>query len=133
MKYRAILFAGFALLGATLPVRAHHSFAAEYTVTKPVTLTGGVMKIEWTNPHAHLYLEVRDRDGKVANWEFELSSPSAMMRQGWTRNALKPGDSITVTGYVAREGGHRATASSVTMSGGRRLFVRYSGDSEAIH
>ena len=79
-----------AVLGlSALPALAHHSFAAEYDAKKPIDLTGTVTKIEWMNPHARFYMDVKDDAGKVTNWEFELGSPNGLMRQGWTRNSMK--------------------------------------------
>src|ERR1051325_7911246 len=91
------------VLGAA-QVRAHHSFAAEYDSKKPITLTGTVTKIEWLNPHVRFYADVKDGNGAVANWEFELGAGTSLVRQGWTRTSLKPGDTIKVEGYQARDG-----------------------------
>jgi hypothetical protein len=97
MKNRTMVFlSGFLLALAAVPALAHHSFAAEYDSTKPVTLKGAVTKMEWQNPHARFYVDVTDEAGKVTNWEFELGSPNGLMRRGWTRNSLKPGDPVTI-------------------------------------
>src|ERR1700722_8631991 len=107
---------GLALIpGLTAPpAHAHHySFAAAYDVTKPIDLTGTVTKIEWMNPHARFYLDVKDDAGKVTNWEFELGSPNGLMRQGWTRNSMKIGDTISVQGSLAKDGSNLANARSV--------------------
>src|ERR1700684_54851 len=106
MKHRilSVLAVGGALMIPAVPLFAHHSFAAEYDSTKPVTLTGTVTKVEWQNPHARFYVDVKDAAGTVTNWEFELGSPNGLMRKGWTRNSLKPGDTITVDGYLAKDG-----------------------------
>ena len=71
--------------------QAHHSFSAEFDRDKPITLTGTVTKVEWTNPHARIYIDVQDDDGKVVNWDFELGPPNGLMRQGWNRNSLREG------------------------------------------
>ena len=107
---------------AAMPALAHHSFAAEYDNKKPVSLTGTVTKVEWMNPHARFYLDVKDGD-KVTNWEFELGSPNGLMRQGWTRNSMKIGDSISVDGSLAKDGSNLANARTVKLSDGKRLFA----------
>ena len=115
-----VLLAG--ILGA-VPAMAHHSFAAEFDNAKPVALTGTVTKLEWTNPHARIYLEVKDTDGKVANWECELGSPNTLMHKGWTRNSLKPGDQISVNGFSAKDGSNAASAVQVKLADGKRVFA----------
>jgi hypothetical protein len=106
-----------------VPAVAHHSFAAEYDSTKPMTATGEVTKVEWMNPHARFYVDVKDEGGKTTNWEFELGSPNGLMRQGWTRNSLKPGDTISVEGYLAKDGSKLANARTVKLSDGRKVFA----------
>jgi hypothetical protein len=106
-----------------VPMAAHHSFAAEYDSKKPVTLTGTVTKVEWTNPHARFYIDVKDASGATANWELELGSPNGLMRLGWTRNSLKPGETVSVEGYVAKDGSKLANARSVTLGDGRKVFA----------
>ena len=96
---------------------AHHSFAAEFDITKPVTLAGKVTKLEWTNPHAYVYVDVADaKTGGVTNWEIEMGSPNGLTRLGWTRNLLKPGDGVTVEGYLGRNKPNLANAKSVVMT-----------------
>jgi hypothetical protein len=115
------------LLAGSLPVEAHHAFSAEFDADKPVKLTGSVTKLDWTNPHAWIYLDVKDASGKVVNWGFELASPNGLMRNGWTRFSLKPGDVVTVEGSRAKNGSTNANAQVVVSSTGRRLFAG-SGD-----
>ena len=124
----AILISGLGLLVA--PVFAHHSFTAEYDSAKPVTLTGVVTKVEWMNPHARFYVDVKDDDGKMTNWELELGSPNALMRLGWTRNSLKPGEMVTVEGSLAKDGSKLANARKVTLADGRKVFAGSALDSE---
>ena len=126
----ASVVAGLVL--AALPVMAHHSFAAEYDEKKPITLTGSVTKLEWMNPHARFYVDVKDASGKVTNWEFELANLNALIRRGWTRNSLKPGDVITVDGYLAKDGSPLVNTKSVTLSDGRKVFAGSSLDGNAV-
>src|SRR5882762_10077215 len=87
-----------ALVLGVARLSAHHSFAAEFDASKPVKLTGTVTKIEWMNPHAYFYIDVKDQSGKVINWGMEMGSPNGLMRQGWSRNSMKIGDEVTVEG-----------------------------------
>jgi hypothetical protein len=124
MKTRLALgTAALGLLLAAVPVMAHHSFAAEFDSNKPLKLTGTVTKIEWMNPHAYFYIDVKDASGKVTNWGLEMGSPNGLMRQGWTRNSMKIGDEITVEGSAAKDGSNIGNARSVTLTGGQRLFA----------
>jgi hypothetical protein len=127
MKNRFVLMlAGMMMMAAA--AWAHHSFAAEYDSAKPVTLKGTVTKMEWTNPHARFYVDVKDESGKVINWELELGSPNGLMRRGWTRNSLKPGDAVIVEGYLAKDGSSLANARQVTLADGRKVFAGSSDD-----
>jgi Family of unknown function (DUF6152) len=123
----AVLVAGLGLM-ASVPVLAHHSFAAEYDQAKPIKLTGTVTKVEWMNPHARFYIDVKEEGGKTTNWELELGSPNGLMRQGWTRNSMKPGDEIVVNGYLAKDGSKMANARTVNLADGRKLFAGATSD-----
>ena len=133
MKIRSsfVLAAGFGLTVAAVPVFAHHSFAAQYDRNKPHMITGPVTKIEWINPHARFYVDVTDNSGKVVNWEVELGAPAQLMRRGWARNSLKAGDSVTVNGFLAKDGSNLTNAQTVTLSDGRRVFAASSSESGA--
>lgn len=110
------------------PLLAHHSFAAEYDEKKPVTLKGVVTKVEWANPHARFYVDVRDDKGNVTNWNLELASPNVLVRNGWKRNSLQVGDAVEVSGSQAKDGSNMANARAVTLSDGRKVFAGSSGD-----
>jgi Family of unknown function (DUF6152) len=124
MKTKLALFAaGIAVLLAGKPMVAHHSFAAEFDSAKTIKLTGTVTKIEWMNPHAYFYIDVMGDGGKVANWGLEMGSPNGLMRQGWTRNSMKIGDTVIVEGSAAKDGSLIGNARNVTLSDGKRLFA----------
>ncbi len=112
---RLVLLATAGLLLAALPVLAHHSFKAEYDESKPITLKGTITKITWNNPHVLMYLDVKDDNGKLANWQLELASPNGLLSQGWKVDSLKPGDQVSVTGFRARDGSNMANIRKVTV------------------
>jgi hypothetical protein len=129
-RFRVIIFdmsrslssTAAALLVAAVRISAHHAFAAEYDENKLVTVSGIVAKFEWTNPHALMYVDGRDAEGKAGKWKFEMGSPGGLESRGWKRADLKNGDQITVDGYAAKDGSNVANARIVTLPDGRKLF-----------
>jgi Family of unknown function (DUF6152) len=117
----SVAVAGAMWLAAGSPALAHHSGAAEFDSTKKIDLTGVVTKVEWTNPHAHFYMDVKDPSGNVANWNLELASPNVLIRNGWKRNSVKPGDTVSVTGSRAKDSPYYGSASMITFPDGHKL------------
>ena len=123
---KAMLFigaVGFGLLFPVMPASAHHAFAAEFDAKKGIKVSGTITKLEWTNPHAWLYVDVKDESGKLTSWSFELGSPNGLIREGWRRTSLKQGDQVTIEGFVAKDGSNTANAHSVTLPDGRKVFA----------
>jgi hypothetical protein len=120
-KIAGIVLGGF-ILGA-LPLAAHHSFAAEFDRDQPITLTGTVTKVEWSNPHIWFYIDVKDQNGKVTNWGFSGAPPGMLTRRGITKETLKVGDVIKVEGYRAKDGSNNGSGGKVTFADGRQVFT----------
>jgi len=116
-----------AVLAAGAPLSAHHAFAAEFDGSKPVTLTGTVTKMEWTNPHAWLHVDVKGPDGKVVSWMIEGGAPNALLRRGWNRTSVTQGTAIVVQGFRARDGSNRASGGDLTLTDGKKLFIGSAG------
>ena len=132
-----VLAAGLTLLAGSVPLFAHHSLAAEYDSNKPITVKGVVSKVAWVNPHAYVWVDVKDENGKVTAWAFETLSPNALAQQGWTRNSLKAGDQVTVEGFLAKDakplddGSMHANSRKITLADGRTVFAGASGSTGA--
>ena len=117
----------FVLPFTGMPVLAHHSFMAEFDMSKPITLKGVVTKIDYVNPHISFFIDVTDTTGKVTNWVFEGAGPSALSRRGWIKNTMKPGDSVTVDGFPAKNGRPIGAARTVAWADGRQLYAGSDG------
>ena len=109
---------------------AHHSFAAEYDASKPVTLRGVVTKVDWINPHAWLHLEAKGADDGIVDWMVEMGTPNVLVRRGFTKKSLEPGIELVVQGYLAKNGEKKVNGGTVTFTDGTKLFVGGSGPNE---
>jgi hypothetical protein len=128
-KKLAVLIAGigFLVTGAAAPLLAHHAFAAEFDARKPIKVEGTVSKLQWTNPHTWIHVDVKKPDGTVENWAVEVGTPTVLFRRGFTKTSLAPGTKVVVEGYQARDGSRRANGRDITLPDGRKLFVGSTG------
>jgi len=128
--HQILLVLAASLLVASWPAAAHHSFPAQYDVNQPIALSGTVTRVEWTNPHIFIYMDVKDAaTGNVVNWALELGGPNALLRLGWKRDSLKADDAITVEGSLARDGSPLVNATSIILDAtGKRMLAGSSRD-----
>jgi hypothetical protein len=128
MRTKSKLILALTFSSIVLPIEAHHSFAAEYDASKAVRITGVISKVEWTNPHSYLYIDVKDDKGNLASWTCEGGAPNTLSRRGFTKNAIKIGDTVTIDGYGAKDGSHLMDARRITLSDGRTFYSGSPGD-----
>jgi hypothetical protein len=130
MRSKLFPLGAILLLTAALPLAAHHSFSAEFDSTKPLTLEGKVVQMEWVNPHSWLTIDVTKADGTVERWRIEGGSPSVLLRLGWNRNSLPAGTRIKVVAFQAKDGSLRGSSRSIEFPDGRKMDLGGSGTKE---
>jgi len=128
MKQKLVVCMAGLLLAAALPLLAHHSFAAEYDGNAKLTLKGTIAKIDWMNPHIWIYIDAKDEAGKVTRWQCEGGPPNSLTRNGWTKDAVKSGDEVTIEGFRAKDGTNTCNSRSLKMPDGRTVFAGTADD-----
>jgi len=128
MKQKLVVCMAGLLLAAALPLLAHHSFAAEYDGNAKLTLKGTIAKIDWMNPHIWIYIDAKDDAGKVTRWQCEGGPPNSLTRNGWTKDAVKTGDEVTIEGFRAKDGTNTCNSRSIKMPDGRTVFAGTADD-----
>jgi hypothetical protein len=125
----AVVFAavGVVLVATAVSLRAHHAFSAEFDANKPLTFKGTISRMEWTNPHVWLHLDVKKPDGSTETWSFEAGTPTVLFRRGVTKESVKAGMEVAVDGYQAKDGSHRANGRDLTFADGRKMFLGATG------
>lgn len=113
---------------AVAPLAAHHSFSSVFDQNKAVTLTGVITRVDWMNPHAYFYMDVKEGGANVVNWGCETGPPGMLTRNGWKKDTLKPGDQVTVEGFAAKDGSHLASARQIVLANGRKVFAGTAAD-----
>jgi hypothetical protein len=123
----AIVVMVLSLAATAVSLRAHHAFAAEFDANRPVAFKGTIIKMEWTNPHVWVHLDVKKPDGTTEQWAFEAGTPNVLFRRGFTKASLLPGTEVSVDGYQAKDGSRRANGRDLTFADGRKMFLGSSG------
>lgn len=124
---RVAVLAGVGLVLGAVSAWAHHAFAAEFDVSKPIHFKGVVTKLELVNPHTWIHMDVKESDGTVTNWMIEAGTPNVLLRRGFTKNSVAPGTEVVVDGFAAKDGSHRGSGRDLTLPDGRKLFIGATG------